>query len=83
MENSKSDLDLIIEYCNRSSNRARDNLFNENTNNSTHMTVIITCDQIAKFVKFLKENKKDNWDNDVERTFIKNFDGIYTNNKDN
>jgi hypothetical protein len=56
---ANTDLDKVLEYVNNSANKARDLMFHENTDNTRHITTIIVCEQIGKFViKLQKENKE-------------------------
>tara|TARA_R100000455_G_C6241682_1_gene100432 strand:+ start:564 stop:776 length:213 start_codon:yes stop_codon:yes gene_type:complete len=55
---ANSDLDKVIEYVNNSANKARDLMFQENTDNTRHITTIIVCDQVAKFVKKIQQENK-------------------------
>lgn len=55
-----NDLDKISEYVNNSANKARDLMFHKNTDNTRHITTIIVCEQIAKFIKKLQEKNKEN-----------------------
>ena len=54
---ANEDLDKVLEYVNNSANKARDLMFQENTDNTRHMTTIIVCEQIAKFIIKLKQKK--------------------------
>ena len=58
-----SDLDKVLEYVNNSANKARDLMFHENTDNTRHITTIIVCEQVAKFIKKLQEKNKENGNN--------------------
>ena len=66
---ANSDLDKVIEYVNNSANKARDLLFqdyvkdNDGLSNTRHITTIIVCEQVAKFVKKLQEENKQNEQN--------------------
>jgi hypothetical protein len=56
---ANTDLDKVLEYVNNSANKARDLMIHENTDNTRHITTIIVCEQIGKFViKLQKENKE-------------------------
>ena len=55
---ANSDLDKVIEYVNNSANKARDLMFQENTDNTRHITTIIVCEQVAKFVKKIQQENK-------------------------
>tara|TARA_R100000664_G_C2710091_1_gene107227 strand:- start:478 stop:711 length:234 start_codon:yes stop_codon:yes gene_type:complete len=62
------DLDKVLEYVNNSANKARDLMFQDyvkdkdGLSNTRHITTIIVCEQVAKFVKKLqKENKENDW----------------------
>ncbi len=57
---AKTDLDKVLEYVNNSANKARDLMFQEDTDNTRHITTIIVCEQIGKFIKKL-QNQKNNW----------------------
>ena len=57
---ANSDLNKILEYVNNSANKARDLMFHENTDNTRHITTIIVCEQVAKFIKKLQEKNKEN-----------------------
>ena len=54
---ANEDLNKVLEYVNNSANKARDLMFQENTDNTRHMTTIIVCEQIAKFIIKLKQKK--------------------------
>ena len=54
---ANKDLDKVLEYVNNSANKSRDLMFHENTDNTRHMTTIIVCEQIAKFIIKLKQKK--------------------------
>jgi hypothetical protein len=56
----KTDLDKVLEYVNNSADKARDLMFEETSNTASHVTTIITCEQIAKFIKKLQEKNKEN-----------------------
>ena len=58
-----SDLDMVIEYINILANKSRDLMFQENTDNTRHITTIITCEQIAEFVKKIQNKNKENGNN--------------------
>ena len=55
---ANSDLDKVLEYVNNSANKARDLMFHENTDNTRHITTIIVCEQVAKFVKKIQQENK-------------------------
>ena len=63
---AKTDLDKVLEYVNNSANKARDLLFqdyvkdNDGLSNTRHITTIIVCEQIGKFIKKLQEKNKEN-----------------------
>ena len=57
---AKTDLDKVLEYVNNSADKARDLMFEETSNTASHVQTIITCEQIAKFIKKL-QNQKNNW----------------------
>jgi hypothetical protein len=54
----ETDLNKVLKYVNNSANKARDLMFHENTDNTRHITTIIVCEQVAKFVKKLQNPKK-------------------------
>ena len=54
---ANNDLDKVLVYVNNSANKARDLMFHENTDNTRHITTIIVCEQVAKFIKRLQEKK--------------------------
>lgn len=54
---ANKDLDKVLEYVNNSANKSRDLMFHENTDNIRHITTIIVCEQIAKFIIKLKQKK--------------------------
>jgi len=56
---AKTNLDKVLEYVNNSADKARDLMFEETSNTSSHVQTIITCEQIAKFIKKLQKNNKD------------------------
>tara|TARA_R100001460_G_scaffold23645_1_gene47558 strand:+ start:628 stop:876 length:249 start_codon:yes stop_codon:yes gene_type:complete len=60
---ANNDLNKVLEYVNGSANKARDLMFEEISNNTIHITTIIVCEQIAKFVKKLQEKNKENGNN--------------------
>ena len=60
---ANNDLDKVLVYVNNSANKARDLMFHENTDNTRHITTIIVCEQVAKFVKKLQEKNKENGSN--------------------
>ena len=60
---ANSDLNKVLEYVNNSANKARDLMFHENTDNTRHITTIIVCEQVAKFIKKLQEKNKENGNN--------------------
>jgi len=60
---ANKDLDLVLEYVNNSADKARDLIFQENSSNTRHVTTIITCEQIAKFIKKLQNKNKENGSN--------------------
>ena len=60
---ANNDLNKVLEYVNSSANKARDLMFHENTDNTRHITTIIVCEQVAKFIKKLQEKNKENGDN--------------------
>ena len=55
---ANNDLDKVLEYFNNSADKAMDLMFEETSNTASHVTTIITCEQIAKFIKKLKEKNK-------------------------
>ena len=55
---ANSDLNKVLEYVNNSANKARDLMFHENTDNTRHITAIIVCEQVAKFVKKIQQENK-------------------------
>jgi uncharacterized protein YoxC len=55
---ANSDLNKVLEYVNNSANKARDLMFHENTDNTRHITTIIVCEQVAKFVKKIQQENK-------------------------
>ena len=57
---AKTDLDKVLEYVNNSANKARDLMFQEDTDNTRNITTIIVCEQIGKFIKKLQEKNKEN-----------------------
>lgn len=66
---ANNDLDKVLEYVNNSANKSRDFLFqdyckdNDQLNNTRHITTIIVCEQIDKFIKKLQEKNKENGNN--------------------
>ena len=60
---ANNDLDKVLEYVNNSANKARDLMFQEDTDNTRHITTIIVCEQVAKFVKKLQKENKENTQN--------------------
>jgi len=60
---ANNDLNKVLEYVNSSANKARDLMFHENTDNTRHITTIIVCEQVAKFIKKLQEKNKENGNN--------------------
>jgi uncharacterized protein YoxC len=56
---AKTDLDKVLEYVNNSADKARNLMFEETSNTASHVTTIITCEQIAKFIKKLQEKNKE------------------------
>ena len=63
---ANNDLDKVLEYVNNTSNKSRDFLFqdyckdNDQLNNTRHITTIIVCDQVSRFIKKLQENGNNN-----------------------
>ena len=60
---AKTDLDKVLEYVNNSADKARDLMFQEDTDNTRHITTIIVCEQVAKFIKKLQHKNKENGNN--------------------
>ncbi len=60
---AKTDLDKVLEYVNNSADKARDLMFEETSNTASYVQTIITCEQIAKFIKKLQEKNKENTQN--------------------
>lgn len=65
---ANKDLDKVLEYVNNSANKSRDFLFqdyckdNDQLNNTRHITTIIVCEQVAKFIIKLKQKKSEEVD---------------------
>ena len=66
---ANNDLDKVLEYVNNSANKSRDFLFqdyckdNDQLNNTRHITTIIVCEQVGKFIKKLQHKNKENGNN--------------------
>ena len=66
---ANNDLDKVLEYVNNSANKSRDYLFqdyckdNDQLNNTRHITTIIVCEQVGKFIKKLQHKNKENGNN--------------------
>ena len=66
---ANNDLDKVLEYVNNSANKSRDYLFqdyckdNDQLNNTRHITTIIVCEQVAKFIKKLQHKNEENGNN--------------------